>query len=208
MKKSLIAASASAVALAAMPIVGVFATTNQAITDQVQITVSPVCAMRTGGTAASPTTAGATLSKTVNGGTLVGGDNPTTPWDGTPSTFTITCNDTGGWKITAQGVTGTAADATPQTVMKASNATSTDIVTGTETSGNTSNWAFKVTGDTASGYTTFSEVPGSTPAVVATSADPVYESTVTANYRAWVSTIQEADTYTGYVKYVLTAPLN
>ncbi len=118
----------------------------------------------------------------------------------------MSCNDTGGWKITAQGVAGTAADAAAQTVLKASNASSTDIATGTATSGNTSNWAFKVTGDTASGYTAFSAVPA-TAQTVATSSDPVFETTVTAAYRVWVSTTQEADTYTGYVKYVLSAPL-
>ncbi len=203
-KLAIVGASA---ALAALPVVGVFAATNQTITDQVQITVNSACTMRTGGTAASPTTAGASLSKTVNGGTLVGDTG--TAWDGTPSTFTVTCNDTGGWKITAQGVAGTATDAAAQTVMKASNATSTDIVTGTATSGDVSNWAFKVTGEkTVAAYNAaYVAVPG-TAETVATSNDPVHESTVTANYRVWVSNTQEADTYTGYVRYVLTAPLN
>ena len=203
MKKTLIAGAS--LALAAMPVVGVFAATTQTITDQVQITVSPVCSMRTGGDAGSPTTAGASLSKTVSGGTLVGDTGET--WSGTPSTFTVTCNDTGGWKITAQGVASAQSEATAQTVLKAANNTSTDIATGTATSGETSNWAFKVTGTTAAGYTSFSAVP-STAVTVATSNDPVYESTVTANYRVWVSTTQEADTYTGFVRYVLTAPLS
>ena len=203
MKKIVIAGAS--LALAAMPVVGAFAATSQSIVDQVQITIQSACSMRTGGSAQSPTVAGASLSKSVAGGTLVGDTGST--WDGTPSTFTVTCNDTGGWKITAMGVASSAADATAQTVMKASNASSTDIATGLATSGTTSNWAFKVTGDTATGYTDFSAVPGSA-VTVATSSDPVFESTVTANYRVWVSTIQEADTYTGYVRYTLSAPLN
>lgn len=205
MKKSLIVTGAASLAVAAMPVAGVFATDYQSVTDEIEVIVNTVCNMRSGGTPTEPTTGGAELTATVNPGTLIGDTGGA--WTGTPTTLTYNCNDTGGWQITAQGVSSTEASATAQTVLKASNNTSTDIATGEATSGATSNWAFKVSGTgAASGYTTFKPVPN-TATVVASSSDPVSQGTLNPTYRAWISLTQEADTYTGYVKYLLTAPL-
>ena len=127
MKKAIIAGAASAV-LAAMPVVGVFAADYQSVVDEIQVTVSTTCNMRSSGTVAEPGTTGATLSATVNPGTLIGTGDNATAWTGTPTTLTYNCNDTGGWQITAQGVNSAEASASAQTVLKAAKATSVDIV--------------------------------------------------------------------------------
>ena len=98
MKKSIIAAGAASVALAAMPIVGVFAADGTLTqTDTVVVTVSSACSLATSGDSVTPDAS--TYTATIaNGGynTAIAG-----------STFTITCNDTGGWKLNAIGA-GTA----------------------------------------------------------------------------------------------------
>ena len=200
-KLAILGASA---ALAAMPVVGVFAADYQSVTDTVELIVQTSCNMRTGGTAASPTTTGSTWSHTTTPGHLVGDTGEA--WGTAGSTvLTFNCNDAGGWKVTAQGVSGVSGDVTAQTFMKGASS-GTNIATGEATSGPTSNWAFKVTGTNAvTNYTSFRAVPdAATP--VATSTDAVTEATLTPSYRVWVSNTQKQDTYTGYVKYVLTAP--
>ncbi|MBQ1298549.1 hypothetical protein IIY24_01795 [Candidatus Saccharibacteria bacterium] len=199
--KKLAIAGASAV-LAALPVVGVFA--DDPIIDEIKVTVNSSCHMSTGATAATQTYDGARLSATVAPGTLVGDTG--TSWGGTSSTIKVTCNDDGGWQVTAQGVaglTGTAAT-TAQTVMKAQSH-GVDIVTGLGTSNTPSNWAYKVTG--AGQVSADFRVVPETATVVATSNSPVAEGSITPAYRVWVATDQGADTYTGYVKYVLTAPI-
>ena len=211
MKKKIIAAGVASLAVAATPMAGVFAENyGTAVVDQVQVTVTKVCNIRSGGTVDNPTYDGAQFSKTVTPGTLIGGgSSDSQEWDsGTATTLSYNCNDNGGWKITAQGVSGTSGTVSAQTTMAPSSSDSTAIVTGTATDGNTSNWAFKVVGTGAvSSYTDFAAVPGTSTAV-ASSTDSVSGGTLTPSYRVWISPTQESDTYTGYVRYILTAPLN
>ena len=115
--------------------------------------------------------------------------------------MSISCNDAGGWHLTAVG-SGT--DSNDKTAMDAAGA-GTDIVTGTATSGTTSNWAMKVTGGTATGFTTYSSVP-SEATDVAKSTVSTSESVVNTGYRVWISATQQADTYTGQVTYTLVRP--
>ncbi|MBQ1373287.1 hypothetical protein IIY66_00580 [Candidatus Saccharibacteria bacterium] len=208
MKKKIIVASAASLAMAAMPMAGVFAENyGEAVVDQIQVTVSKICNIRSGGTASSPTYSGAQLSTTVTPGTLIGGDSGQSWASGTKTTLRYNCNDAGGWKITAQGVSGTSGAVAGQTTMEPTGGTSTPIVTGTATSGDTSNWAFKVTGTGASSmYTSFAAIPG-TATTVASSSSSVVEGSLTPDYQVWISPAQESDTYTGYVRYILSAPL-
>ncbi len=206
MNKKMAVVSLASVAMAAMPMASVLAVTyNDAVVDQIQVTVNTVCNMTSSVTPQAGAPNGA-YSKTVTPGTLVGGGGQA--WEGNVSTMTYSCNDAGGWKVTAQGVAGVGSS-TAQTVLAASSS-GTDIATGTATDGNVSNWAFRVSGTGAvPEYTAFSAVPGTSTAVASSevSGASVYEGTLTPEYRVWVAPTQESDTYTGYVKYILSAPL-
>ncbi len=139
MKKSLIATGLTAVAFAAMPALGAFAD----VTDTVILTISSSCSV---GQTSSTAGGGVTLeeSAAVNSHLYT--------WDTTGQvtggTLKVTCNDPGGWNIKAVG----SSNGSPVTSMAASG-TGTPILTGTSTSGSTSNWMFKVVGTgTVSGY--------------------------------------------------------
>ena len=205
MKKRVIIAGAASLAVAAMPMAGVFAeTTSEAVVDRIQVEVSTVCNMRSNVTPQESGAPNGTYSKTVTPGTLIEDTNGQA-WSATRSTLTYSCNDAGGWKITAQGVAGVGSS-TAQTVLKASS-DGVDIATGTATSGDTSNWAFKVDSrDAVSQYSSYMPVPG-TSTTVASGTAGVSENTLSPSYQVWISPVQKSDTYTGYVKYILSAPL-
>ena len=218
--KKLAIAGASAV-LAALPVVGVFAADFNPIVDTVKVTINDSCAMSAAASGGEAGQTGGVYAKTVDAGTLI---NPS-DWAGgsaggsstSAKTYTFSCNNQGGWKVTAQGVSSTdTATATAQTNMVGANGK--NIATGTATSGPTSNWAFNVTATGAtvvSGYDGAAATPDwalvpatATTIIQSVNNAPVSEATFTPAYRVWVSATQEADTYTGYVKYVLTAPLS
>ena len=190
MKKAIIAAGASAV-LAAMPVVGVFAAEGDGTmttTDTVEVTISNSCGLTaTGNTSA--------FSATM--------ENGATKSDFGTTTISITCNDKGGWKLSAiGGDDGTAA--TGVTTMNAANG-GTAIATGTSTTGD-STWAMKVTGNNAvSGFTSFANIPG-TLTKVAESNAATSAATLETGYQVHISATQQADTYTGKVTYVLAHP--
>lgn len=196
MKKSLIAgAGVAALGLAVLPMAGVFAD----VTDTVIVTIPDACSV--GQTNASQTGGGVTLteSSAVNGQLY--------SWDADGSAggvLKVSCNDAGGWQVKAVG----ASVGTPVTSMAASG-NGTPIVTGTATSGATSNWAFKVAGTTGatveSTYQNFAAVPA-TPTKVASGVGAVSEGTIYTGYQVWISATQQADTYTGKVTYTVTHP--
>lgn len=186
MKKKLIAAGAASLAVAAMPVVGVFAATGTVVTDTVEVTINSACTI-------DSTNATNSYSATMTNGQLKS--------DFGSTTMSISCNDAAGWHVTA---VGSGADATDKTAMNAT-ADGTDIATGTATSGAASNWAMKVTGGTATGFTTFSAVPGSA-TDVAKSTVSTSQSEIVTTYQVFISATQQADTYTGQVTYTLTHP--
>ena len=184
MKKVMVAGIASTLAL--LPVTGVFAATGTTVTDTVQVTINSACLITT-------TNAANTYSATMTNGQLKS--------DFGSTTMTIDCNDAAGWHVTA---VGTGADATDKTAMNATGS-GTDIATGTATSGDTSNWAMKVTGTGATGFTTFAAVPASA-TNVATGSGAVSGGTLTTTYQVFISATQQADTYTGQVTYTLAHP--
>ena len=188
MKKSLIATGAAAVALAAMPALGAFAD----VTDTVILTISSSCSV-------GQSTATGGGGKTIEETAAVNSHLYTWDADGSQGgTLKVTCNDASGWNVKAVG----SSTGTPVTSMAASNS-GTPIITGTATSGATSNWMFKVAGTGAvSGYTSWSAVPG-TATKVASAAGAVSEGSINTGYQVWVSATQEADTYTGKVTYTV-----
>lgn len=172
--------------LAMLPVAGAFAATGTTVTDTVQVTIESACTI-------TSTNASNTYSATMTNGQLKS--------DFGSTTMSISCNDAGGWHVTA---VGSGADATDKTAMNATGS-GTDIATGTATSGATSNWAMKVTGSTATGFTTFSAVPGSA-TDVATSSVSTFGSEIVTTYQVFISNTQQADTYTGQVTYTLAHP--
>lgn len=215
MKKSIIATGAASLALAAMPVVGVFAATSN-ITDEIQVTIAKECAITT--TATNPsqgigdeTATNQQFTATMQNGELkvLGGSEGEGAEGQASSVINVVCNDpaTSGdatsWKLTAVGGDG----ATASTVLDAAGA-GADIVTGTAISGPTSNWAMKVEGASGltiqNGFDTFRDVPG-TAAVVAT-GNGTKSGAFTASYQVYIGTSQVADTYTGHVTYTLTNP--
>lgn len=195
MKKSLIAASASAVALAAMPVMGAFAD----VTDTVKLTVDPACSI---GASTSTTGPGKTISEddAVNSHLYQYEANGTAG-----GTIKVSCNNASGWHIKAVGASTEGANATK---MVQSNS-GTPIATGTATSGDVSNWAFKVavhngtTGVTiADGFSAYHAVPDQATKVASGSAT-ISEGQIDTGYQVWVSATQEADTYTGKVTYTV-----
>ena len=185
--KKIVIAGASAV-IAALPAFGVFAATGTTVTDTVEVTINSACTIES-------TNASNTYSATMTNGQLKS--------DFGSTTMSISCNDAGGWHVTA---VGSGADNTDKTAMNATGS-GTDIATGTATSGATSNWAMKVTGTTATGFTTFAAVPGSA-TDVAKSTAASSQSEIVTTYQVFISATQQQDTYTGQVTYTLAHPAN
>ncbi len=183
--KKITIAGASAI-LAALPMASVFAATGTTVTDTVQVTINSACSITT-------TNLANTYNETMTNGQLKSDIGSTS--------MTIACNDAGGWHVTA---IGSGADSTAKTAMNATGS-GTDIATGTATSGATSNWAMKVTGTGATGFTNFAAVPSSATDVAKQTAS-VSGATLTTTYQVFISATQQADTYTGQVTYTLAHP--
>lgn len=195
MKKSLIAAGAASVALAAMPVLGTFAD----VIDTVQITISSSCGVNSD-TESTPGT-GQTFTATMT-------NSDTHEWaaDGAGGELYVTCNDASGWNVTAQGYSSN----TASTTTMVPTASGTAIPTGTTLDGNVSAWAFKVadsdTGATiVDGYSDYAQVPAAATRVAYKSGTAVSEGLIYTGYKVSTSATQQADTYTGKVKYVVSA---
>lgn len=218
MKKSIIATGAASLALAAMPVVGVFAATST-VTDEINITIAKECAITTNTTDPSDGNQGIgdgthtdrTFSATMQNGELkvLGGSGNTGAEDSATSLINVVCNDPAtegtatSWQLTAIGGDGT----TASTVLDAA-ASGADILTGTATSGATSNWAMKIEGADGltiqNGFSAFRAVPGE--ATVVTTGNGTKSAAFTPSYQVYIGTNQQADTYTGHVTYTLTNP--
>ena len=144
------------------------------------------------------------------------------------TTFKAYCNDTEGFAIYAIGFTD---DEYGKTVLTNSILGSThDILTGTATNGEASNWAMKLT---ATAGTYMPIIVGSTDDTTKESTTPDFSnyanvptdytkvayrtsntdqgtdptgSSLTSTYAAYISPVQVAGTYTGQVKYTLVHP--
>ncbi|MBR3253375.1 hypothetical protein IKF85_01505 [Candidatus Saccharibacteria bacterium] len=207
MKKILIAgAGVAALAVAAMPILGVSAD----VIDTVQITIDDACSVAS--TSSNPVEgAGANLSATmINGSTYEWAAAGTAAQDGgVGGSLYITCNDASGWNVTAQGYSGDQAGITDSTKM-IPESDGTAIPTGTSLDGTVSNWAFKIADDNTSAnivsaYATWAAVPGSATKIASKTGTAVSNGHIYTGYKVSVGPTQQADTYTGKVKYVVSA---
>ena len=126
------------------------------------------------------------------------------------------CNDAEGFKIYAIGYTD---DTYGKTVLTSAKDSTYDIVTGTATSGSTSNWAMKLTTDASAaypvtlqnGFGSYSAVPSQyTLVAIRESMTDVGAAatgaSLSATYAAFISGTQIADTYVGQVKYTMVHP--
>jgi len=220
MKKSIIATGAASLALAAMPVVGVFAQATPAgdITDTLNVNIPAGCTIvnsnsTTGGNGSAPHLTNAYSVEMHNGElrTNIGGsaDDDGDVTGTSDNVISVSCNSSSntdgetGWKLTAVGA-GTDGH---KTELYKEGATD-QIVTGTAVSGETSNWAFKVAKSAGAYATGYDNVYAAVPA---TEADIVTGSGMAANaftitYQVYVDQTQDSGTYTGAVKYTLYNP--
>lgn len=203
MKKSLIATGAASLALAAMPMTGVFAATST-MTDTLNVNIPASCTIRNSRTVGDATSTENIYNITMRNGQLRS-DIGDSGKDGEAhdNNIVVNCNvqsgSGAGWSLAAGGKGGSSV---------LSNGTASDnIATGTGTTGNSS-WAFKTTA-TGVTYTNpyhsgeFAPVP----ATSATIATGTGSASFTMNYQVYISTTQSKGNYTGGVVYTLTNPL-
>ena len=196
MKKSIIAAGAASVALAAMPIVGVFAIENT--TDNITAVIDDGC-----------TITDSVQNKTVS---MIVAPGSVATSTAAPS-ISVVCNNSD-WDIQAQGTSTTYGQQGYLTTdLVARNGeegsyTYGHIVTGGATSGDTSNWAFKVaslsdstSASIATGYNAWSSIPASATTIVEGSAAAT--ETVTTQYQVFAAVGQAAGSYNGQVTYTV-----
>ena len=195
MKK--LAIAGSAVALAAMPVVGVFATDITSVTDTIQLTVEATCTFNTENSGNASDT---TYSATVANGAIASLSG------GSAHTFNVFCNDNDGWKVTAGAPNNLAGTGTNAHVI--SYQASALPAAGAATEGA---WIATVSGTGVSaelaGITTVSNVNyiATAGGIIATEAASTDGSSFTVTYGAYVGTETAADTYTGTIAYTLAA---
>lgn len=190
---------------------------NDSVVDEINITVPVSCTLS--GTGMN------THNATINNGqynSAIGETN-----------LKAFCNDNNGFAIYAIGYTD---DTDGKNVLTNSGLGSTyDIITGTATSGNTSNWAMKLSTVTSPAPTYPIIIAGSTDDTEKEQGDPDYTSfqevpddyervayrtagtdigtgaegtTLKTTYQAYINATQPAGTYTGQVKYTLVHSYN
>lgn len=133
------------------------------------------------------------------------------------TTLSIICNDSAGFSIYAVGDTN---GEYGNTVLDGHTVSPTfDIVTGTATSGNTSNWSMKLSTDSEApsavsilnGFSAYSDVPDAYTKVAtrdSLTGPGAQSASLDTTYAAYINGTQPADTYTGQVKYILVHPHN
>ena len=132
------------------------------------------------------------------------------------TTFTVVCNNTGGYSIYAIGYSNFEVGNTKllATVNGALNS-NYDINTGTNASGTPSSWAMKLTPSTnltasniLNGFGSYSAVPSSYTkvATLVPTTTMVNTSSLEATYRVNIASTQPAGNYNGKVRYVMVDP--
>ena len=186
MKKSIIAAGAASVALAAMPVLGVFAEDDRAATDTINVTVSPSCTFKAGGDNVVYSATGTNASGTVNPVNNSSNEHE----------FTVFCNNNGGYNVTA---VATALNQDP--AITANFAYVND--TSTSFTGTSGAWNATMS---SSDLTIANQLPDggtSTKIISHAGASGADGETFKATYTAYIGTATPAGTYTGTIAYTL-----
>ena len=136
------------------------------------------------------------------------------------TTINVICNDSQGYAIYAVGYTGDEIGGENSTKLVNATGNANTIATGTATSGNTSNWAMKIStsgssfvGTIDNSFGNYHAVPNEYTKVAhynsATDAGTgATGSTYQTTYAAFVSSTQLAGNYAGKVKYTMVHPAN
>ena len=136
------------------------------------------------------------------------------------TTINVICNDSQGYAIYAVGYTGDEIGGENSTKLVNATGNTNTIATGTATSGNTSNWAMKIStsgssfvGTIDNSFGNYHAVPNEYTKVAhynsATDAgNNATGSTYQTTYAAFVSSTQLAGNYAGKVKYTMVHPAN
>ena len=200
MKKSIIAASAASLAVAALPIAGVFAATSNSFQDTIRVGVAGGCTLENSeqSEAGDYTKSDREFTKDIAAGTVgyLNADD-TGAATAEKGTVTVSCNtdaSTSTWQIKLD-------------VTNLSNGTAAqDITGGAQTSGETSGWAIKsnATGTTASNP--FASYTAAANTTIFLSATANNEVTFNPSYQVYVGPNQAPGTYTGTAVYTVTLP--
>ena len=180
MKK--LAIAASSVALAAMPVVGVFA--EPQATDTIEVTVNSSCTFTSGAGTATYSAAGsngASVSPSVGGGS-------------NEHSFTVFCNNNSGYKVSAT------ASALSKTGVTDNFAYAASLPSGTAGA-----WNAAIS-QAAGGSLTIEQLPSggaATDIVSLSEASGASGETFKAAYTAYIGTETPAGTYTGTIGYTL-----
>lgn len=194
MKKSIIAAGAASVALAAMPIVGVFAdpVTEDSVMDTINVTVNPSCEFTAGKTDPAATYSGS------------GSNGASATFATAAHNFTVFCNNNAGYRVTASTDALQSGGITDIFAYKTSLPTSR-----TDTDANDGAWNVTIsqTG-TALNITQLNNPTSGSTATSGTIATHTGASTAdgesfTATYAAWIGNETPTGTYTGTITYTL-----
>lgn len=202
MKKKLIAAGAASLAVAAMPVVGVFADGDiTSVTDTLEITVNATCTFNTDDSAVASDT---TYSATVANGAVASLSN------GSAHKFNVFCNDTDGWNVTAgapSNLTPPAAHTTNGHAITYQDTAIPTAASGTKEGAWTATVSGSFTSAELSGINTVSNVNyiDDEGGIIATETSSTDASTFTVTYAAYVGTETAADVYTGTIGYTLAA---
>lgn len=209
MKKMLIATGVASLAVAAMPVVGVFAagTDTRTVTDTLNVTVNDTCTMSNTYVAGSEGNAWGTKATDTTGTYYADSNTWTLTIDNNATatspahTIAITCNKTNGWTLKAQNAASLSTNDSrnPQDTIAYNTSAAqgvegyyvnvTDAVDGTISTDNVTGG--KMNDLNAAANTIFSK--GSSTATAS----------VKVSYTVGTSTTTEAGTYTGDVVYTL-----
>lgn len=195
MKK--LAIAGASLALAAMPVVGVFAEANQgSFTDNISVKIDGGCTLENAADGATP---GSYADRTFSATIVAGTNEVLSGVEGTDSTVAanpmkVSCNtSTGSWEIKA-----TAAHGGALLREGGSETTPADLIpSGTAISGGTSSFAYSLNG------TSWLGVP--TTASAAIQSGDASDAPVSFNptYRVYVAPTQKDGTYKGSVTYTI-----
>ena len=190
----------------AIPLLGIGATARvSGATDEINVTIPSSCS----------------LTSVVGSAHTASIENSTYVDDIGETTFKVFCNDSEGFAVYAVGYTN---DTFGNNTLKPTNlASSYAIATGTATSGDTSNWAMKLTAVTGTyaptihsteensntySFTSYHTIPSEYTKVASYSSntDATTGSSFKSTYAVYASPTQPADSYTGKVKYTIVHP--
>ncbi len=205
MKKSIIAAGAASVALAAMPIVSTFAATAPTITDNITLTLQNTCNItrtavgdNSAGVAGSTWTPGADAA--VDPGTYAVTMNAGTTAHLGKSTIKVTCNDNNKGHSLAAAFTGLTANTTDNPYLSA--AVTIGYDDSAAVSATSSSWNVTATANDTLGVQ--AGIIPSSGTVYSNTKALVNESVIELDYNVGVQPDQAAATYKGSAVYTLT----